>query len=172
MRPWSPLRTLGIPLVVVVLVSACGGGGGGGGGSAVDPNAPVLSNLRVSFGPRCMLPGSLAGTIEALAFEFADADGNVRGGTVDNTTTGAGGGSITLSGGIPSPGVTITGPSTSGTVTITACLRFDGFSSVTETVTVTDASGKASNVLSLEVPRPGGAPLLPRDADPAIRKSL
>jgi hypothetical protein len=41
-----------------------------------------------------------------------------------------------------------------------------------ETVTVTDASGKVSNTLRLEVPRPGGAPLLPRDGDHKMWKSL
>ena len=55
---------------------------------------------------------------------------------------------------------------TSGTITITACLLFGSNSSISEEVRVTDTSGKGSNVLALEVTRPAGLPLLPRDGDP------
>ncbi|MGH7319310.1 MAG: hypothetical protein ACRELA_06750 [Candidatus Rokuibacteriota bacterium] len=171
MRGKRTLASVGfIPLLL--LGTACGKSGGGGSSpTAADPNTPVITNLRVSFGARCTLPSNLPGTIETLAFEYTDADGNVRGGTLENTASAAVGGSITLTPPIPSPGVTITG-TTSGTVTVTGCLHFGSNASVTEQVKVIDASGKASNVLKLEVPRPAGAPLLPRDADPASRKSL
>lgn len=128
MRTWSPLRPLGL-LLVLSFVPACGGGGGGG--ASVDPNAPVISHLRANFGGRC-----------------------------------------TLSGGLPGTGIAITGSPTSGTITLTSCFRFGSNDTVSEQVKVTDVSGKVSNELRIDVPRPGGAPLLPRDADPAIRKSL
>jgi hypothetical protein len=156
---------------MALAVTACGGGGGGGAPAAVDPNAPVISNLRVSFGPRCMLPTvNLPGTIEVLAFEYTDADGDVRGGVVESTSFFAGGGTVALNAAVPSPGVTITG-TTSGTITFAACLRFGNTPSVTEHMKLTDAAGRASNELTLEVPRPAGAPLLPRDVDAAPRKS-
>lgn len=172
MRVSRTLAGLGL-LSVLLSVAACGGGGGGAGSPVtVDPNAPVITNLRANFGPRCTLPGvNLPGTIESLAFEYTDADGNVRGGTVENVVSAAQGDPITLTPVIPSPGLTTTG-TTSGTITITGCLRYGGNSSVTEQVKVTDASGKASNMLTIEVPRPGGAPLLPRDTDTAPGKSL
>jgi hypothetical protein len=39
-------------------------------------------------------------------------------------------------------------------------------------VKVTDASGKESNVLTIEVANPGGIPLLPRGADTQPHKAL
>jgi hypothetical protein len=66
---------------------------GGSQPAAVDPNAPVITNLRASFGPRCTLQSTnLPGTVETLAFEYADADGTVRGGTVENVVSAAVGG--------------------------------------------------------------------------------
>ena len=171
MRGARALVNVGI-LPVLVLATACGKGGGGGSSpTAVDPNAPVITNLRVSFGARCTLPSNVQGTVETLAFEYTDADGNVQGGTLENTTSAAAGGPMTFTLGIPSPGVAISG-TTSGTITVTACLFFGSNSSVTEQVKVTDASGKASNVLSLEVPRPGGAPLLPHSGESGFGKRL
>lgn len=167
-------RTLASISVIPLLLlgTACGKSGGGGSSpTAVDANAPVIANLRVTFGARCTLPSGAPGTIESLAFDYTDADGNVRGGTVENTATAAVGGSVTLSGAIPSPGVTLTG-STSGTISLRFCTHFGSNASITEQVKITDASGKGSNVLALDVARPGGAPLLPQNADPALRKSL
>jgi hypothetical protein len=103
--------------------------------------------------------------------DYTDADGNLRGGTLGDTATAAVGGSLPVSVPIPSAAVAISG-TTSGTITATFCTHFGSNSSFTELVTVTDTSGKVSNQLTLNVPRPNGAPLLPRDADPSARKSL
>ena len=163
----------GVGLIPVLFLGAACGHHGGGGGSptATDPNIPVIANLRVSFGGRCALPGNIPGVIEVLAMDYTDADGNLRGGTLNDTATAAVGGSMPLSAPIPSDGVTITG-TTSGTITATFCTHFGGNSSLTENVSVTDASGKASNQLALNVPRPNGAPELPRDADPEAHRSF
>jgi hypothetical protein len=170
MRGKRTLASMGfIPLLL--LGAACGKSGGGGSPTAADPNAPIITNLRVAFGAGCTLPGNVRGTIEALAFEYSDADGNVRGGSLENTTLFAAGGPMTFTPAIPSPSVTISG-TTSGTITVTACLFFGSNSSVTEQVKVTDARGKASNVLSVEVPRPGGAPLLPHSGESGFGKRL
>lgn len=169
MRRARALARLGIiPLLFVV--TACGKSGGGS-PAAVDPNAPVISNLRASFGSRCTLRSGLPGTIETLAFDFTDADGNVRGGTLEDSTTPDGGSPIVLTSAIPAPGVAITG-TTSGTITVTFCVHFGGTVRFAEQVKIIDASGKASNVLGVDLTSPAGAPLLPRDADPAFRKSL
>ena len=168
MRRRRTLATLGV-ISLLGLGTACGKSGGGG--THTDPNAPAITNLRVSFGSRCTFPGNLPGTVETLAFEYTDADGNLRGGTLENTTTAAVGGSATFTPSIPSAGIAISG-TTSGTITATACLFFGSNSSVTEQVKVVDATGKASNVLSLEVPRPGGAPLLPHSDKAGFGKRL
>jgi len=163
MKRMRTLTSLGL-LPLLLLGVACGKDGGGGGGSpsvATDPNAPVIVNLRVAFGPGCTLSSNRPGTIETLAFDYTDADGNLRGGVLENRTSAAIGDPITFTASLPSPGVAMSG-TTSGTITIAACLHFGGNSSVSEEVRVTDTSGKASNVLALEIPKPAGLPLLPR----------
>lgn len=171
MRPARVLSSLGAIPLLLVLLTACGKSGGHHSPTASDPNAPVITNLRVTFGARCTLPGSVPGTVEALAFEYTDADGNVRGGTLDNTTTAPVGGSVDLTAPIPSSAVAISG-TTSGTITVTACLHFGSNDSVTERIHVVDASGKASNELTLQVGRPDGAPLLPRSGQTGFGKTL
>jgi hypothetical protein len=78
MRPARVWASLGVGSVLL-LGTACGKSGGGGSHTATDPNVPIITNLRVSFGPRCTMPGNITGTVELLAFDYADADGNVRG---------------------------------------------------------------------------------------------
>lgn len=164
-----------IPLLV--LATACGQDGGGGSSppTVPDANAPVIANLRVTFGTPCSIPAddeNLPGTVEFLAFDYADADGNLRGGTVERTVAFAafgGGSGVTLA--IPSAPVAISG-TRSGTITVAFCIYFATNTSATEQIKVTDASGKTSNVLTLEVPRPAGLPLLPRDAGPVAGRSL
>jgi hypothetical protein len=160
---------VGTIIPVLLLGAACGGKGGGG--THTDPNTPVINNLAVSFRGRCTLASGTPGTIEVLTFEFIDADGNVRGGILENRTTAVAGGTLTFTTAIPDSGVTIAG-TTSGTISVTGCLVFGSNPSVTEEVQVIDSSGKRSNVLKLEVARPGGAPLLPQDGDRELRKSL
>jgi hypothetical protein len=158
-----------IPLLL--LGTGCGSGGGGG-HAATDPNAPIITNLRATLGRPCTVSGvNLPGTEGVLTFDYTDADGNVRGGIVEVTATFPVGGSFALTGDIPSPGVTVTG-TTSGTITATACFRFGGNATVTEQVKVTDASGKVSNILTLETPNPGGVPLAPRGSDGAPGMTL
>src|SRR5262245_587513 len=111
MRPAALRRTVGLPLVLGLL-AACSGGGGGG-GTSVDPNAPVIANLRVTFGRPCLLPSNLPGTVEVLTFDFADADGNVSGGSLENITVSPTGQEFTINTPISSPRVRTTG-TTSG----------------------------------------------------------
>jgi hypothetical protein len=170
MKASSPLRVVG--LLVVGLAAGCGGGGSGGGGTSVDPNAPVISNARVNLSGRCTIAGvNLPGTVETTVVDYTDADGDVRGGSVEASATFAVGGTMVFTAGIPSQGVTITGTD-SGTITVRACLRFGSNASASEQVKIIDASGKSSNVLTAEVANPGGLPLLAPGEDPKPRKSL
>ncbi|HEY7140234.1 MAG TPA: hypothetical protein VIE44_09065 [Methylomirabilota bacterium] len=157
---------------LLLLCAACGKGGGGGGSSATatDPTIPVISNLRVTLGPACTA-GGMTGTRKTLVFDFTDADGNLRGGTVTFRATFDLGGPSTLTGTIPSGSVAITG-TTSGSLAVTSCLRFGSNASFTQEVVVTDASGKTSNVLSQVVPNPGGIPLQPREPSAAPGQGL
>ena len=168
MRASSTCRSLGL-LVVLAALSACGSGGGGG--TSVDPNAPVISNLRVTFGARCSLSNGLPGTIEFVGFDFGDADGDVRGGTVESTATFGFGDPSVLTAPIPAPGVTIDGAS-AGTISVRACLRFGSNSSYREQVRIIDVSGRSSNTLTATVSKPAGLPLTPLDTDPAPYRSL
>jgi hypothetical protein len=170
MRGKRTLARLGV-IPLLLLGTACSNGGGGGSPTAADPNAPVITNLRATLGQTCTFSGNLPGTEGVLVVDYADADGNVRGGVLEFVGTFPVGGSFTVTGAIPSPGVTVTG-TTSGTVTAAACIRFGGNARFTLQVKVTDASGKVSNVLTLEVPNPGGVPLGTRGSDGAPGMAL
>jgi hypothetical protein len=171
MRATRTLASLG--LLLLLLGAGCGKDGGGGSPPTVsDPTVPVITNFRASFGAPCQLgSASNRGTIETLTFEYADADGNVRGGILENRTSADTGGPFTFTPRIPSPGVTITG-TTSGTISATACLHFGSNANVKEEVRITDASGKVSNVLTITVSNPGGLPLVPHGAEAPARKAM
>lgn len=149
-------------LPLLLLSAACSKDGGGRSSpTATDPTIPAIANLRVTLGQPCTGTSGVAGTVKTVVFDYTDADGNLRGGSVTFRATFAVGGPSTLTGTIPSRAVAITG-TTSGSIAVTSCVRFGSNSSFTQEVVVTDASGKASNALSTEVPNPG-VPLLPRD---------
>jgi hypothetical protein len=150
------------------LVSACGNGGGGKTElvGTTNPNRPAISDFRAAFGPgqRCPVLGLIGRTVN-VAFEYTDADGDVRGGTLSF------GASLVQVGReprppverpIPSPGITI-GGTTSGTVAVRVCVYFGGRQNVTLQVKVFDAAENPSNSLELEVPRPGSSPISPQD---------
>jgi hypothetical protein len=150
---------------LLVLLAGCGGKGGGGGGTAPDVNAPVISNLTGSGSEQgCSLPGG-PGRVETLTLSYVDADGDLRTGTLVNTTTPPGGAPMVFTLGLPSAGVALTG-TTSGQITVVACLRFGSSPSVEEKVRVTDSAGRTSNELTVTVGRPAGAPLHPRGSTP------
>jgi hypothetical protein len=143
-------RAVGIGLAIAVLAV-----GGCGGGKSTTPTALAISNLLVSFGVACTV-GAQSGTVEVLSFNFVDPEGDVQGGTVENNKVPNVGPSVTLSGGVPSPGITISG-TTSGTVTITECIHFGSATSIAEHVTLVDAAGHRSNDISTTVTKPSGA---------------
>jgi hypothetical protein len=140
-------------LAMSLLLSACNGDGGSG----VDPNAPVISNLRVTFGGTCRGPGGQSGTLNVRTLDYTDADGNLAGGIIESEVTFSSGNQVVDSAGIPSNFVRISG-TTSGSVAVGRCTRFGSTTSFQQRYRVTDASGKVSNILEATIPRPPGLP--------------
>ena len=169
MRAARFLESLGV-MSLLLLGAACGKDGGGGSPTASDPTIPVIANLRVALGRPCTITGGAAGTVKTAAIDYADADGNLRGGVLELTGIADIGGTQTQTTGIPSAPVTISG-TTSGTITVTSCLHFGSNSSFTQQVRVSDATGKVSNALTTRVANPG-LPLSPSGTEGAPRDSL
>jgi hypothetical protein len=155
MRTARSLARLGF-LPLLLLGAACSKGGGGGSSpTGSDPTIPTIANLRVALGQSCTISGTgIAGTAKSVAVDYADADGNLRGGTLELTLIADVGGTQPQTAAIPSGPVTISG-TTSGTITVTSCLHFGSNSSITQQVRVADATGKVSNTLATKVTNPG-----------------
>jgi len=155
------MRRAWLGVVTAGFLAGCGGHHGGGGNptAPVSSDAPLLSSPAATFGGACTVPGtSLPGTGEIVTVSYTDVNGDLRGGTAREVTTSDDGQTLTLSGPIPSLGITITG-TTSGQLTLVSCLHFGSQPTrVTETVTVTDVTGNTSNDVSVTVNRPAGAP--------------
>ncbi len=155
----------GFLAVALALVLAGCGGGGKKGTTTSSPETPVIANLVVtSLGVPCVVGGT-SGTGFRHTLDFTDADGDLRGGTLELRTEGNVSGSSTDSAPIPSEAVSITG-TTSGQITFTSCVHFGSNSRGTERVKVADAAGHESNEVSAEFGRPAGAPERLRSTDP------
>jgi hypothetical protein len=139
----------------IALVAGCGGNGG----TSVDPGAPVISNLVTAFLGACTT-GAGAGRGRRLTMNFTDTDGNVSGGKATVTASFDRSSGFTVEFPIPSATASISG-TTAGVITLSACATYGGSSTLTETIRVTDASGKVSNELTATTPRPPGFPQLP-----------
>jgi hypothetical protein len=141
----------------LLLVANCNGDGDGG-PTASTPGVPVLSNLNAVFGGPCIPPGTqVIGTVN-----YTDSDGNLQGGTLQ--TTGMllpSGRSSDLNFGLPSATATISG-TTSGTIRAVGCVTFGTDTQFTLSVAVVDSAGNSSNILSVTLNRPAGAPQVPR----------
>jgi hypothetical protein len=143
--------------LVGLAVAGCDGDDGTSGGG---PGAPVIGNPNFTFGGACTTTAG-AGTSTRLTMSFTDVEGNVAGGvatiatTFDQQAT-----SIVVDVPIPSANATISG-TTSGVITLIGCVTFGTASSITQEISVTDASGRTSNELSLTAQHPPGAPLRP-----------
>jgi hypothetical protein len=155
MRLSSLLRSIGL-LLMLSLTAACGNGNGGS--SSVDPNAPVIANLRANLDVRCNL-----GRVLTVTLDYVDADGNVLGGTLEATFISFTGARLADSTpitsppvtifGNPAPAVAVSGTTTSGTITATSiCYGFG--SSGTAEFKVVDATAKSSNSLTIAVRAP------------------
>ncbi len=141
------VRYLGL-VVTLLIIANCGGGKKSP--AAPSPDAPVIANLDLTLLQQTCTVQGLSGTLEVVEFDYTDANGDVSGGQVELVVRK----SLTVTGGVPSAGVTITG-TTSGHITAALCVAIDGASWGTREVTLTDAAGNRSNTLSLvQLPPP------------------
>jgi hypothetical protein len=121
---------------------------------------PVIADLSAHFsGNSCTRAADgLTGSALVLTFDYTDGGGDLSGGHVMLNREYNTGRSEWHSAPIPSEAM-LTGSQQKGSARIAdACPLFDNNSSETENVTLVDASGNASNSLSVTVQRPSGAP--------------
>jgi hypothetical protein len=131
---------------LAVVLAGCGSSHHGG--TTTPSNTPVISNLGVATSAQgCNVQG-LSGHPRTVTFNFTDTDANESGGHVDLTLS-AGGPTQSVSLGVPSASVTLSG-TTSGTITVFVCIAVVG-GSAPLSVTLTDAAGNTSNTLSAAV---------------------
>jgi hypothetical protein len=139
---------------------ACSGSSSSG-PSAGDVNL-VIGGLATSFpGSSCTreVPGTrgAAGTTLSLTFTYSAPLGNLTGGRVQLFQSYNTGDPDTHMFAIPSEFLTMTG-TTSGTIRVGACPRYNDATVSMETLTLFDAAGHSSNALTVSLTKPAGAP--------------
>jgi hypothetical protein len=130
--------------LLLPLLAACGSGGGTG----PSPNAPSISNLRISYSP----DNPIAGTVTQFGFivDVVDPDGDWVLGRCQFVTGDQLALPIQTAPGVPAS-------ATSGTATCILVATFED-ESVRIDLTVVDQAGHQSNVLSALVTLAGIAP--------------
>jgi hypothetical protein len=121
-------------------------------------SVPVISHLTANFSTNSCTRAADGLTAEALeiTFDYNDGSGDLSGGHVHLERLYNTGRSEFHDSSIPSA-VTLIGTPTVGQLRIgNACPLYDNATSSTETLTLIDASGLASNSLSITVTRPAG----------------
>ena len=121
---------------------------------------PVIADLNAHFSDNSCTRAAdgLTGRALVITFDYADGGADLNGGHVMLNREYNTGRSEWHSAPIPSE-AKLTGSQQKGSAEIAdACPLFDNNSSETETVTLVDAIGNASNSLSVTVDRPSGAP--------------
>ena len=121
----------------------------------------VIGGLSTTFpGSTCTreFPGTrgATGTTLFLTFTFSAPQGNVTGGTVQLVQAYNTGDSETHTFAIPSEFLTISG-TTTGTIRVGACPRYNDATVSMETLTLFDAAGHSSNALTVSLTKPAGA---------------
>jgi hypothetical protein len=138
----SCAREVILSLVVpAILLAGCDGGGNG---PTAESQAPVIANLVALGSGSCgNPPQGFRVEVGAYSFDYTDANGDVRGGSVEV----GGGAHLTLA--VPSARVSITG-TTSGKITVLECFVVMGNVAVSKLrrVTLVDAAGNRSNELA------------------------
>lgn len=151
MRRHFALRNATLVCALTALALA-GCDGNGDGGTTPNVNAPVISNLTVTRMGGCTVQG-LSGTVQMITLNYEDINGDVRGGQINAELRAGGETRSTLTEGIPSGSVSVTG-TTSGQISTALCIAILGLFGTGEgelRVTVTDAAGNRSNRISTEV---------------------
>jgi len=135
------------------------------GGSSPTPSASevnlVIGGLSTAFpGSSCTreFPGNrgTAGTTLFLTFTYSAPLGNLTGGRVQLVQTYNAGDAETHTFAIPSEFLTMSG-TTSGTIRVGVCPRYNDATGSMESLTLFDAAGHSSNTLTVSVTRPAGA---------------
>jgi hypothetical protein len=145
-------------VICLLIIAACGGNE-----SPAPPapsTRPTISGLAANFSTNGCIRSAdgLAGRALVITFDFTDAPGAIAGGHVQLSRLYNTGRSETHSFTVPSE-VTLSGSGTAGQVRIgNACPLYNDATGSTETLTLIDAGGLASNSLSTAVTRPAGAP--------------
>jgi hypothetical protein len=145
---------------LVGMVAACGGNTTSPTVTPTTTSVPAISNLTANFATNTCIRAAdgLAGQALVITFDFTDAAGDISGGRVQLSRLYNTGRFETHFFAVPLE-VTLSGASTSGQIRISnACPLYNDATSSTETLTLIDASGLASNNLSAPVTRPAGAP--------------
>lgn len=123
-------------------------------------SVPAISNITANFTTNTCVRAADGHTAEALviAFDYVDGGGDLAGGRVRLDRLYNTGRSESHTSLVPAE-VTMSGTPTAGRLTISnACPLYDNGTSSTETLTLFDADGRASNSLSITVSRPAGDP--------------
>jgi hypothetical protein len=122
----------------------------------------VIGGLATAFpGSSCTreFPGTRGaeGTTLFLTFTYSAPLGNLTGGRVQLVQSYNTGDPDTHTFAIPSEFLTMNG-TTSGTIRVGACPRYNDATVSMETVTLFDAAGHSSNGLTVSLTKPAGAP--------------
>ena len=122
----------------------------------------VIGGLATAFpGSSCTreFPGTrgAAGTTLFLTFTYSAPQGNLTGGRVQLVQSYNTGEPETHTFAIPSEFLTMNG-TTSGTIRVGACPRYNDATVSMETLTLFDAAGHSSNALTVSLTKPAGAP--------------
>ncbi len=128
--------------VVAMALAGCGGRKG-----PSSPDSPVISNLTAAF-TSCAAPGREFG--RRLEFDYADPNGDVRGGHVEVRIQSQEDTLETFNVALPSDNATITG-TTSGRIATTVCLRPIPIADERARVRLFDAAGNGSNESDVEL---------------------
>jgi len=121
-------------------------------------SAPAIAHLTANFSSNSCVRAAdgLVAIALVVTFDYTDLPGDLAGGRVVVNRVYNTGRSESHSSAIPSD-VTLSGTPTAGRLTISnACPLYDNATSSTETFTLFDANGLASNSLSVVVNRPPG----------------
>jgi hypothetical protein len=121
---------------------------------------PVITGLTAHFSDSSCTRAAdgLHGRALVITFDYVDGGNDLVGGYVQLSRLYNTGRSEWHDAPIPSEAVLSGSPQRGEADINDACPLFDNNSSETETVTLVDASGNASNSLSVTVDRPAGAP--------------
>jgi hypothetical protein len=127
--------------------------------TTVPPSSdPQIAHLSANFSTNSCVRAAdgLVAMALVVSFDYTDGAGDLAGGHVTVNRLYNTGRSESHSSAIPAD-VTLTGTPTAGHLTISnACPLYDNATSSTETFTLFDSSGRASNSLSVVVNRPPG----------------